>query len=147
MACLLLILRSLTLVEEMEVDSTPTLQMNSHDNLLRTTSQSNTPPSTSPSSKNTRNSRHTKPSQLRNPEIPPSFPLFSFAQFLTMFAIRSAVAACHNGRFLIPSLSLSSRFFAEAASATQGEEKPEEHGDPEVIDFIKKVGSPRDCHF
>ena len=64
-----------------------------------------------------------------------------------MFAIRSAVAACHNGRFLIPSLSLSSRFFAEATSATQGEEKPEEHGDPEVIDFIKKVGSPRDCHF
>ena len=80
-------------------------------------------------------------------QITPPFPLFSFAQFLTMFAVRSAVAACHNGRFLIPSLSLSSRFFAEAASATQGEEKPEEHGDPEVIDFIKKVGSPRDCHF
>lgn len=56
-----------------------------------------------------------------------------------MFAIRSAVAVCRGARLLAPSIPVSIRSFAEATSTPEEEKKPEEQGDPEVIDFIKKV--------
>ena len=67
----------------------------------------------------------------------------TFSSFLSisllMFAIRSAVAVCRSAMLLAPSIQMPFRCFAEATSTPQEEKKPEEQGDPEVIDFIKKV--------